>query len=50
MLNLQLIKKLDKLAYSGLSYKRKIQLLFWRKKRIEMVINAVKERQKINVI
>jgi hypothetical protein len=50
MLNLQLIKKIDKLAYSGLSYKRKLQLLFWRKKRLEKVIKIIEDKQKINVI
>ena len=50
MLNLQLIKKIDNLSYMGLSYKRKLQLLFWRKKRLENVIKIIEDKQKINVI
>ena len=41
MTRLQLIKRIDKLAFMGLSWKRKIQLLFWDKQRLERIVKVL---------
>jgi len=43
MTKIEIIKRIDKLAYMGLSWKRKIQLLFWDKQRLERIAKILTE-------
>jgi hypothetical protein len=43
MTKIEIIKRIDKLAFMGLSWKRKIQLLFWDKKRLERIVKVLNE-------
>ena len=41
MTKLKLIREIDKLAMMGITWKRKIQLLFWDKKRLERIVKVL---------
>ncbi len=41
MTKLKLIHEIDKISIMGLSWKRKIQLLFWDKERLERIVKVL---------